>query len=149
LRLALALVSCFSCSSSCSLCVVLLLVLVLAGQKRVKNGFGCPLLLAAAGCCWLLHDCCWLQHAGHWQPSCIRSHSHHKEAHSGAKLRLGPAATTCAKASRKPVEGHILSTWRHTKFPDRSRLVHTAASSRPALTEQRRGQWAVSGQGFT
>jgi hypothetical protein len=53
-----------------------------------------------------------------------------KQTHCGAKFRFEPAATTCAKASRQVAEGHILSTWRHTKFPDRSRLVHTAASCR-------------------
>jgi hypothetical protein len=30
-----------------------------------------------------------------------------KQTHSGPKLRFGPAATTCAKASRQPVEGSI------------------------------------------
>jgi hypothetical protein len=32
---------------------------------------------------------------------------HRKRAHSGPKLRFGPAATTCAKASRQPAEGRI------------------------------------------
>jgi len=32
---------------------------------------------------------------------------HTKRAHSGPKLRFGPAATACAKAPRQPVEGCI------------------------------------------
>jgi hypothetical protein len=96
--------------------------------------------------------------------------SYRKRAHSGPKMRFGSAAATCAKASRQPLPlpaartatatGHWpLATghwpllplvlvlvrgacaWSHTKFPDRGRLAHTAASRRrPAL-----GSGEVSG----
>ena len=36
-----------------------------------------------------------------------RDSDHTKRAHSGPKLRFGPAATACAKAPRQPVEGRI------------------------------------------
>jgi hypothetical protein len=64
--------------------------------------------------------------------------------HSGPKLRFGPAATACAKAPRQPVEGRIRSTWRRTKFPDRSRLFHTAASRRPALSSGEASGWFLA-----
>jgi hypothetical protein len=67
-----------------------------------------------------------------------------KQTHCGAKFRFEPAATTCAKASRQLAEGHILSTWRHTEFPDRSRLVHTAASRRPALSSGEANEWFLA-----
>jgi hypothetical protein len=60
------------------------------------------------------------------------------------KQRTAAAATACAKASRQPVERPICSTWRHTKFPDRSRLVHTAASRRPALSSGEANGWFLA-----
>jgi hypothetical protein len=67
-----------------------------------------------------------------------------KQTHCGPKFRFVPAAATCAKASRQLVEGHIWSTWRHTKFPDRSRLVHTAASRRLALSSGEANGWFLA-----
>jgi hypothetical protein len=71
-----------------------------------------------------------------------------KQTLCGAKFRFEPAATvtTSAKASRQRqlAEGRILSTWRHTKFPDRSRLVHAAASRRPALSSGEANGWFLA-----
>jgi hypothetical protein len=39
---------------------------------------------------------------------------------------------------------HMKRTWRHTKFPDRSRLVHTAASRRPALSSGEANGWLLA-----
>jgi hypothetical protein len=80
-------------------------------------------------------------------PFGVRVRAKPKQTHCGAKFRFEPAATTCAKASRQPAtgrQGHILSTWRHTKFPDRSRLVHTAASRRPALSSGEANGWFLA-----
>jgi hypothetical protein len=60
------------------------------------------------------------------------------------KQRTAAAATACAKASRQPAEGPILSTWRHTKFLDRSRLVHMAVSHRPALSSGEANGWFLA-----
>jgi hypothetical protein len=54
------------------------------------------------------------------------------------KQRTAAAAAACAKGSRQPVERPICSTWRHTKFLERSRLAHTAASHRPVLAAAER-----------
>jgi hypothetical protein len=35
-------------------------------------------------------------------------------------------------------------TWHHTEFPDRSRLVHTAASRRPALSSGEANGWFLA-----
>jgi hypothetical protein len=59
-------------------------------------------------------------------------------------------ATACAKGSRQPVDRPICSTWRHTKFPERSRLAHTVESHRPVLSSgDAKRQWVVYGQGCT
>jgi hypothetical protein len=60
------------------------------------------------------------------------------------KQRTAAAATACAKGSRQPVERPICSTWRHTKFPDRSRLARTAASHRPVLSSGEANGWFLA-----
>jgi hypothetical protein len=60
------------------------------------------------------------------------------------KRRTAAAATACAKGSRQPVERPICSTWRHTKFPERSRLAHTAASHRLVLSSGEANGWFLA-----
>jgi hypothetical protein len=70
---------------------------------------------------------------------------HTERAHSGdPKQRTAAAATACAKGSRQPVERPICSTWHHTKFPDRSRLAHTAAFHRPVLSSREASGWFLA-----
>jgi hypothetical protein len=81
---------------------------------------------------------------------CHYDPAHTKETHSGAKFRFGPAAATCAKASR-----HSRSRGTYeARGATRNFRTEVGSSTRRIPSqgaEQRRGQcqWVVSGQGFT
>jgi hypothetical protein len=60
------------------------------------------------------------------------------------KQRTAAAATACATGSRQPVERPICSTCRHTKFPERNRLAHMAASRRPVLSSGEATGWFLA-----